>query len=677
MEIFELILILAAGVLGSSLINQLSTKLSAPLIQIALGCSLSLLLPHIMNLSVEPELFLVLFIAPLLFDETRHTNKTNLWRNRHSIISLAIGLVIALVLVLGFSIHALVPSIPLAAAFALGSALGPTDAVAVSALGSVVALNPRQKALLSGESLINDASGVVAFQFAVAAVVTGGFSLISASQTFLISFLGGILLGIICGLAVLLATQRIKRFGLETTTFHVLFDILVPLIIFLAGEHLHVSGILAVVAAGLILHAGPRTIGPLSSRLNLVSSSTWALISYTLNGIVFLLLGIQLPRIFQNTWQQIQLSYWELLGIIAVMTFILVLVRFIWCYCLEYIDESLGRSPKHPSVFARTRECLITTLAGPKGAITLMIALSLPFITQIGELFPHRNLIIFLASGTILATLLLANFVLPLIAQPGELESTIETRDLEAQRELLRKVIEIVASESNKDNRLAVRSVIRSYNLRIKKLANTHNLKTEDDLDLRIATLRYQQDVLVFEMEQGSLDCAESILYIQHLAHVQNLLKHRRDNSWLIVNIVRHARILLRAALHYILETLPATNPSIQAQKKRDIHIYAEHIAIDFLRKQLTQDHFPNEMVSNLLSEHEHILATLLSSDNLPSITNITQISGQAQPIKKRALEAELELIQQYYEEGRLSRLAAKTMRENVFLMQIDLEQHL
>ena len=188
MEALMLALLLLAAVLASSVIDQLVPKISSPLIQILLGLGIALLASTQIKIELDDKLFLVLFIAPLLYDEAKNIDKGSLWRNRRPVVSLAIGLVVATALIVGFAVNWLVPSISLFAAFALGAALGPTDAVAVASLSKETSISARSKSILEGESLINDASGIVSFQFAIAAAVTGTFSLIDATADFLSSF---------------------------------------------------------------------------------------------------------------------------------------------------------------------------------------------------------------------------------------------------------------------------------------------------------------------------------------------------------------------------------------------------------------------------------------------------------------------------------------------------------
>lgn len=234
MASFEIILLLLGCMLASSVFGQVLPRVSLPLAQIALGTVVGTLVTQDpTEVLGDPELFLVLFIAPLLFEESRHANKEALLRNWAPVTSLAVGLVVVTTLVVGLAFHAVMPSIPLAAALALGAALGPTDAAAVAAMGADVTLTERQKSLLSGEALFNDASGVVCFEFAIAVAVGGAFSLSDATATFFLDFFGGVLVGLVLAVAVMFVLGRIRALGLETPTEFVLFEVCMPFATFL------------------------------------------------------------------------------------------------------------------------------------------------------------------------------------------------------------------------------------------------------------------------------------------------------------------------------------------------------------------------------------------------------------------------------------------------------------
>lgn len=675
LEAFTLILLLLAAVLVSSVLDQLVPRVSAPLIQIALGFIIAMLAVTPFHFSVDPDLFLVLFIAPLLFDEAKRADKGSLWKNKRSIASLAIGLVLAIVLAVGFVTNALIPSIPLAAAFALGAALGPTDAVAVSAMKKEIQLTERQEALLGGESLINDASGIVSFQYAIAAVTTGAFSVLDAGVTFVEEFLGGILLGLALGAALTWLMRKIRSLGLDNNTFHVLFEVFTPFIIFLFGDAIHVSGILAVVAAGLVISFTPRRIGPVQSHYSIVSSSVWRVLAYTLNGIVFVLLGMQLPLAMTSTWVDHSISNEWLLMTIAVLTVVLTLVRFAWVLCMELLhhDRVTGHRPKLSA--ALVRDVAVTTLAGPKGAITLSIAFTIPvFLSSSGDYFPQRDVIIFLASGVIVCTLLLANFVVPLIAPKRAVDTQAAERVALVNIEILRTVIEELTRQQTLENKAATRAVIRSYNARIARLQQSNDLDTEPREALRIKIIRAQQNHALHRIEANDLDPVIGYRYIQRLGRMQNFIKHRTDNSWLVRNALRHLRITLSVLWRSLLEKVPGASTTERSDVIHELTVEGEQIAVDLLRGEMELPHFKAETIGSLLVEHENILRTLKTSKASPSITTIARVTDKAVDIEREALSMELELIHDAYEEERLTRAEAKKLRESVHLMQLDLE---
>ena len=355
MEALTLGLLLLVAVLASSLIDQIIPRVSLPLIQIVIGLLIAVVAGGEVEVTLDPELFLVMFIAPLLYDEAKHADKQALWRERKPVLSLAIGLVVATTLVIGFLLNAFVPSIPLAAAFALGAALGPTDAVAVSSLSKQVDIPKRQASMLKGELLLNDASGIVSFQFAIAAVVTGSFSLVDAGVDFLVEFVGGLLLGILLGLLGNWVVKRARSIGVENTNFHVLFEVLIPFLIYLVANVCHVSGVIAVVVAGLINVTSPKgVIGPSVSRMNIVSTSVWRVLSFALNGVVFVLLGTQLPLAFQGTWESTAVSNDKLIAYVLGLAFIVIFARFVWVMAMEWVHSRRSPRTAHAHRYAYT-----------------------------------------------------------------------------------------------------------------------------------------------------------------------------------------------------------------------------------------------------------------------------------------------------------------------------------
>lgn len=473
MESFELVLVLLAGVILASLAEQLIRHVSLPLVQITVGLLAALLIPRVANVRIDSELFLVLFIAPLLFNEARESSKHELWTNLPSILSLAIGLVGITVLIVGFVLTMLVPSIPLAAAFACAAALGPTDAAAVSALGSTVNLTKRQKVLLLGESLINDASGVVCFQFAIAAAVTGTFSLVNAGMRFAVLFFGGIAFGMAAGFVAFLGVTLLRRRGFENNVVHVLYEVFTPFLVFLLAEELHVSGILAVVAAGLVMaRHTPRLTTTAQAKHNLLSNGFWEIIVYVINGVIFVLLGMQLPQALSPTLTGGS-GLLHFMGITLAVTLLVMLARFMWVLAMELIHRNLETGLRGIAHMAPTiKEALVTTIAGPKGAVTLSIIFTIPLTVEDGSAFPERGFIILVTAGVILCTLISADVLLARLSpsqETGVSEEVIKHFEVMVLKNTIAELESKIAQGTHPEYEPATRAVLGGYRARLIK----------------------------------------------------------------------------------------------------------------------------------------------------------------------------------------------------------------
>ena len=578
MEMLEFVLLLLAAVLVSAVLDQMMPRVSLPLVQIAIGAIVILLVGTPVDVAIDPELFLVLFIAPLLF-ESRHASKRGLWDNKGSIVSLAIGLVIVTVLVVGFVLNWIEPSIPLAAAFALGAALGPTDAVAVTALGKDIRLTGRQKSLLSGEALINDASGVVSFQFAIAAAVTGAFSLVDAAQSFAISFFGGIAIGLIAGFLALLAMKAIRGYGYESITVHVVFEVFTPFIVFLAAEHFGTSGILAVVAAGLLITLLPQKPTPVAARLKIASNSVWETLVFVINGVVFVMLGMQLPKAIMPSWRSDEVSSLLLCGLVLLVTALVVGVRFIWVLVMERCDSSAKRHTSKQLV----RDALVTTLSGPKGAVTLSIIMTIPFTLSTGEAFPQRDTLIFLASGVILCTLLLANFVVPVLAPKEDSPDETEEQDVNVVTiDILKRVIRQLREQKTPQNESSTQIVIRQYSERIKRLRR-QNTSAPRLVELRAGALAAQTRMVEARMQSGDLTREEGSRELERLNSARRLLmrahtrREKLGEVWSRVKVgVMHARRNLDRMVRHVVDD------ELQLERSRQLRIELEECALNY-----------------------------------------------------------------------------------------------
>jgi CPA1 family monovalent cation:H+ antiporter len=305
-------------------------------------------------------------------------------------------------------VHWLFPTLPLAAAFALGAVISPTDAVAVSAVTGMLKVPARMTTILSGESLINDASGLVAFKFAAAAVVTGAFSWSDAALQLVLASGGGFALGLALAWAIGRLRAHLVRFCIGDPTIQTVISLLTPYAAYLAAEALGMGGILAVVGAGLYAGVDDSRHVDIATRTH--AWEVWTMLTYAFNGLVFLLLGVGLHAVVDRIPGENALSV-VLLGF--GLSAAVILLRMAWVYPAAYLPPLLSRRVREREGFQAPRAIFVVGWAGIRGAVTLAAALSIPLTTATGAPFPGRDLLILLASAVIVITLLFNGLTLP------------------------------------------------------------------------------------------------------------------------------------------------------------------------------------------------------------------------------------------------------------------------
>jgi len=405
---------LLAVVLSAYLVRLVPVSIPLPLIQIALGALISA--APIPSVVLDPNIFFLLFLPPLLFLDGWHIPKSGLFRDKGIIVALAVSLVLFTVVFAGFLIHWMIPAIPLAVAFALAAVVSPTDPVAVSAIAERTRIPRRMMHILQGESLLNDASGLVCFSFAVAAALTGTFSIGSAS----LSLLWVTVVGLGVGFAVTVGVSSshiwlTRHFG-EDSGSPILVNLLIPFGAYLIAESCSASGILAAVSSGITM-SYVELSGRALATTRVQRAAVWNTVQFALTGMMFVLLGQQLPGVLLRAAPSIEqtglLSAWLLPVYALTIVTILMLLRFGWVYAAWYVSMLTGR--RRGEVLPRPgwRTIAAMSLAGVRGAITLAGVLSLPLLMPDGSAFPARDLVIFLAAMVILLWLALASVGLP------------------------------------------------------------------------------------------------------------------------------------------------------------------------------------------------------------------------------------------------------------------------
>lgn len=518
MDAVYIVLLFLLFIAASNLLVRF-IPLPLPLLQIAFGAALAIVPDSGIHISLDPSLFLLLFIPPLLFSDGWHISRRAFFQEKANILMLALGLVFFTVLGAGYFIHWLIPVISLPMAFALAAVLSPTDAVALGAITGRMHIPTRLMNILRGESLLNDASGLVAFKFALAAAMTGVFVLHQAAISFVLISVGGLLVGVVLSILVSWVRYRFILWKGDLGSTHIVLSLLLPFGSYIIAEHLDVSGILAAVAAGIMMNY--TTFNRESSLTTRIQSvAVWGMIEMTFNGAIFILLGVQLPDILRQAPLDVAeahaSSVWTIIWYVMAITTALFVLRFVWIWLvlkLFKIRDLVFRKELQPPVPLKL--ILITTMAGVRGALTLAAVLSIPLAMPDETDMPARNLTIFLATGAIILSLVVASVGLPFLLKnfklPGKNKATIEEEMAQiavanAAIDTLKEIMHSDTVQQAEDSAMRTslcESLIRYYERKIAMLDEdeaTHTLArhaSEAQRDYELHAIRSERKALV------------------------------------------------------------------------------------------------------------------------------------------------------------------------------------
>ncbi|MEC2309707.1 Na+/H+ antiporter [Bacillus atrophaeus] len=659
MEIFLVVLVLLTIIAISNIVNRFIPFIPVPLIQVALGI-LAAAYPRGLHFDLNPELFFVLFIAPLLFNDGKRTPRAELWNLRAPILLLALGLVFATVIVGGYTINWMIPSIPLPAAFGLAAILSPTDVVAVSALSSRVKMPKGILRLLEGEGLMNDASGLVAFKFAIAAAVTGTFSLAEAAFSFVLIAAGGLLSGVIISFLIIRFRLFLRRLGMQDVTMHMLIQILTPFVIYLAAEEIGVSGILAVVAGGITHAVEQDRLESSMVKLQIVSSSTWSIILFILNGLVFVILGTQIPDVISVIFNDTAFNNMMVIGYILVITFTLMLLRFLW---VLFFWNGKWFFNKDQNIYKPgLRSTLLISISGVRGAVTLAGSFSIPYFLADGTSFPERNLIIFLAAGVILCTLVIASIVLPMLSDKEEENVKEENEKLmTARRKLIKTAIHTIKEDLNDTNKTASLAVIAEYNEKMKNLRfqqyTTKSRVKKYERKLRAYGVKAEQAELMRLLDRREIP-----------EETANSLQERfNELEMLYANPfkVGLSKTKLKRLLYWIFfGQLKKPEMSILNEEGliRSTRVKTAKAAIENLKKHTTDEN--KEVTYSVIAFYNHLIFRLEQGHHEQKSNS--HFENQKLEVKLKAVQAIRNEIQTLFEEREISRDITHQLRQYI-----------
>ena len=401
MHDFRLMLVLLTLVAA---LVALSRRLGVPYpILLVLGGLVLGFIPWLPDVEMQPDIVLLLFLPPLLFSDARRTSWRDFRASIRPIGLLAINLVIITTVAVAAVAHSIVPGLPWAAAFVLGAIVAPTDAVAAGQIAQRLGLPTRLVTIIEGESLVNDASALVLFNIALGAAATGVFSFWAGVGQFFLVSAGGVAIGLTVAWLMGKIFSRLEDPPVENT-----LGLLVPFAAYLPAEALHVSGVLAAVAAGLYL--GQRGARYTSAETRLQGQGFWSMLTFLLNGLLFILVGLQLHIIVLHIAHR---HFGNLIADALWVSLTVIIARIIWAFTATYLPAKLSRRLRELDPLPPPRSVGVLSWMGLRGGISLAAALAIPFTLPGGAPFPDRDLILFVTFGVILATLVGQGLSLP------------------------------------------------------------------------------------------------------------------------------------------------------------------------------------------------------------------------------------------------------------------------
>ncbi len=383
-----------------------------PILLVIGGIGLSLV-PDLPHIRMAPEIVFLLFLPPLLYEESYFTSWRDLRANIRPISLLAFGLVLATTAIVGAAAHWAIPALSWPVAFVLGAVVAPTDEAAVMPVIERMAVPRRVATIISDESLVNDAVSLVVYRLAVVAVVTGSFSFARAGAQFIVVSVCGVLIGLVIAW---LASHLMKR--LDDPSVEITVSLIIPFVTYFTAENFNASGVLAVVSLGIYMGRTAATGRSPQSRVE--ARAVWETLVFLLNGFLFLLVGLQLRSILQSH-TGISIKVQVISALLISLT--CVIVRIAWVFASVYIPHALSRKLRQREPAPSWRSIMIVAWTGIRGGLSLAAALAIPLTLGNGAPFPHRDMMIFLTYCVILVTLVLQGLTLPILIRVLKVKS--------------------------------------------------------------------------------------------------------------------------------------------------------------------------------------------------------------------------------------------------------------
>jgi len=462
MESIGLVVMLLFGI---TFLGVLSNKFNFPFPILVVLCGVAIsLIPGLPVIRLQPDMIFFIFLPPLLYGAAWNTSWHEFKANKRPISFAAVGLVLFTTLLVAWVAHVMIPGMNWPLSFLLGAIVSPPDAVAATAVTKGLGIHPRLIAILEGESLVNDASGLIAYKYALAAITAGNFIFWKAG----VNFLWVVIAGIAIGLAIGYIMAFVHKKFICDPVLEVTLTFLTPFASYLLAEHFHVSGVLAVVTTGLFISF--RSSELLTHQSRIMAYSVWEVVIYILNGLIFILIGLQLRGVIEGIGEYPVRSL-VLYG--ALISLVVILVRFIWAVPAALVPRALSKRIREKEVF-EPKAIVIFGWAGMRGVVSMAAALALPLVLPDKSVFPQRNLIIYLTFCVVLTTLVLLGVTLPWVIRKMKVKPhSIAAEEYEVRTQVVSSTISHIEENLSLINGEMLNNIKNKYEIKYNRLQKT------------------------------------------------------------------------------------------------------------------------------------------------------------------------------------------------------------
>ncbi|WP_374173637.1 Na+/H+ antiporter [Flavobacterium tructae] len=462
MENITVIIMLLFGVAFLSLVSK-KYNFPIPIVLVLCGVVISIV-PGLPVIALSPEVVFIIFLPPLLYHAAWYTSWSDFKQTIRPITLAAVGLVLFTTVAVAIAAHLLIDDISWPLAFLLGAIVSPPDAVSATSITKGLGLHPRLIAILEGESLVNDASGLVAYKYALTAITAGNFVLWQAGLNFVVMSVAGIAIGLAVGYIMCYIHRRFVCDEVIEATL----TLLTPFASYLIAEHFECSGVLAVVATGLYLSARSGTIFTHESRI--MAGTIWSVLTNILNGLIFILIGLQLRQIIAGIGDY---SGWSLFVWGASISVVVILVRFLWVVPATLLPRMLSKRIRLKEEFDY-RNMIIFGWSGMRGVVSMAAALALPLMMNKTTEFPLRNLIIYLVFCVILSTLVIQGLTLPWLIKKLKVQPySILAEEYEIRNTIVSQTITHIEDNFSLLNDDLLHNIKSKYEVKFNRLQKT------------------------------------------------------------------------------------------------------------------------------------------------------------------------------------------------------------